>query len=153
MIEARASNNLPIGIVVNRNMVTPNKSKQVPVALLNTNSYNVWIWQPLLAANIVEVKDCPWDYQLVMSHEGNQIKVGFCPVPSPEVQEEILLASISNTNDTGDSNKSSTKESVERSKFGPQPQFDSPDFNFRKELDRLPFPVNIREVELTKVQQ
>ena len=78
-------------------MVTPNKSKQVPVALLNTNSYNVWIWQPLLAADIVEVEDCPWDYQPVMSHDGNQIKVSFCPVPSSEVQEEILSASISNS--------------------------------------------------------
>ena len=43
MIEARAGNNLPMGIVVNRNMVNPNKSKQVPVALENTNCYNVWI--------------------------------------------------------------------------------------------------------------
>ena len=68
-----------------------------------------------------------------MSHEGNQIKVSFCPVPSPEVQKEILSASVGNTNnttDTGDSNKSSTKESGERSRFGPRPQFDSPNFNF-----------------------
>ena len=135
MIEARASNNLPMGIVVSRTMVTPVKSKQVPVALLNTNSYNVWIWQPLLTADIVEVEDCPWDYQLVMSHDGNQIKVSFCPVPSLEVQEEILSASISNTTETSDSNKSFTKESGERSKFGPEPQFNSPDFNFKKELD------------------
>ena len=38
MVEARANNNLPMGIVVNRTMVTPNKSKQVPIALVNTNS-------------------------------------------------------------------------------------------------------------------
>ena len=119
MVEAKASNNLPMGIVVNRTMVTPNKSKQVPVALLNTNSYNVWIQQPLLAANIVEVEDCPWNYQLVMSHEGNQIKVGFCPVPLPEVQEEVLSASVSNETNSGNSNKSTAKESGERSKFGP----------------------------------
>ena len=121
-------------------MVTPNKSKQVPVALLNTNSYNVWIRQPLLAADIVEVKDCPWDYQPVMSHDGNQIKVSFCPVPSSEVQEEILLASISNnTTETNDTGKSAKKESGERSKFGPWPWFDSPNFDFKKELDSTSF--------------
>ena len=106
-----------MGIVVNRTMVTPNKSKQVPVALLNTNSYNVWIQQPLLAADIAEVEDCLWDYQSAMSHEGNQIKVCFGPVPSPEVQEEVLFASVSNETNSGDSNKPTAKESGERSKF------------------------------------
>ena len=153
MIEAGASNNLPMGIVINRTTVTPNKSKQVPVALLNTNSYYVWIWQPLFAIDIVEGEDCPWDYQPVMSHGGNQIKVSFCPVPSSEVQEKILLASISNTTETSDLTKSSMKESGEKSKFGPWPQFDSHDFDFRKELDWLPFLVNTGEVELTKVQK
>ena len=88
-----------------------------------------------------------------MSHEGNQIKVAFCPVPSPEVQEEILSASVSNTMDTGDSSKSPTKESGERSKFGPRPRFDIPNFDFQNEMDWLPFPVNTGEVELSKAQQ
>ena len=60
-------------------------------------------------------------------------------MPSLEVQEEILSASVSNTTDTSDSSKSTTKESGERSKFGPQPRFDSPDFDFQKELDWLSF--------------
>ena len=70
-----------------------------------------------------------------MSHEGDQIKVGFCPVPSLEVWEEILSASVSNATNSGNSNKSTTKEPGKRSKFGPQPQFNSPDFDFQKELD------------------
>ena len=82
MVEARAVNNLPMGLVVNRTMVTPNKSKKVPVAIVNTNSYNVWIHQPLLAADIMEVESCPWDYQSMMSHDGDDIKVSFCPAPS-----------------------------------------------------------------------
>ena len=102
MVKARATNNLPMGIVVNRTMVTPNKAKKVPIVLVNTNSYNVWIHQPLLAADIVEVEGCPWDYQSLMSHDGNEIKISFCPVPTPEVQEEILFTSITNT---GDSNE------------------------------------------------
>ena len=137
MIEAKAGNNLPMGIVVNRIMVTPSQSKQVPVALLNTNSYNVWIRQPLLVSNIVEVEDYPWDYQPVMSHDGNHIKVSFCPIPSLDVQEEILSAIISNNTNTGtsDTTKSTTKEACERSKFGPRSQLDNPNFDFKKEMD------------------
>ena len=60
MVEARACNNLPRGVVVNRTMFTPNKNKRVPVSLVNTNTYNVWICQTLLAADIVEAEDCPW---------------------------------------------------------------------------------------------
>ena len=83
MIEARSQNNLPMGIMVNQTMVTPTKSKSVPVTLLNTNSYNVWIRQSLLAADIVEVEHCPWDFHSIMSHDGNQVQVSFCPVPAP----------------------------------------------------------------------
>ena len=67
MVKARAVNNLPMGLVVNRTMVTPNKSKKWPIAIVNTNSYNIWICQPLLAADIVEVESCPWDYQSMLS--------------------------------------------------------------------------------------
>ena len=73
-------------------MVTPNKSKRVPIVLVNSNSYNVWIRRSLLAADIVEAKDCPWDYQPVMSHDGNNIKVSFCLVPTREVPAEIMAS-------------------------------------------------------------
>ena len=43
MVESSDSNNLPMGVVVNRTMVTPNKSKHVPMLLMNINSYNVRI--------------------------------------------------------------------------------------------------------------
>ena len=84
-----------------------------------------------------------------MSHDGNDIKVSFCPVPMPEVQEEIKSASVTYT---GESDKSNTREPGKRS-FGPQPKFDNPNFDFKEELGRLPFPVNIGEVELSKAQK
>ena len=105
MVEARACNNLPRGVVVNRTMFTPNKNKQVPISLVNTNTYNVWICQTLLAGDIVEAEDCPWDYQSIMSHDGNDIKVSFCPMPSSEVQAEILSQGVSGmVSDTGTQN-------------------------------------------------
>ena len=51
-----------------------------------------------------------------MSREGDEIKVSFCTVPTPEVQEEIFSSSVTNSSD---SNKSNTKEQGEKSKFGP----------------------------------
>ena len=140
MVQARSTNNIPVGIVVNRTMITPNKAKKVPVALVNTKSYNVWTCQPLLAADVMEVEDCLWDYQPMMSLDGNDIKISFCPTPSLDVQIEILSASVSNSGDTTKKDKS---EQGKRSKFGPQPEFDKPDFDFKEELGRLPFPVNI----------
>ena len=82
MIEARSQNNLPLGVVVNRTAVTPSKSNKVPVTLINTNSYNVWIRQQLLAADIVEVDHCPWDYHSTMSCDGSEVQVLFQPVPT-----------------------------------------------------------------------
>ena len=46
-----------------------------------------------------------------------------------------------------------SKEQGERSKFGPQPKFDDPNFDFQAELKRLPFPINLGEVEMSKAQQ
>ena len=110
MIEARSQNNLPMGVVVNWTMVTPTKSKTVPVTLLNTNSYNVWIWQSLLATDIVEVEHCPWDFHSTMSHDGDQVQVSFCSVPTLEVQEEVLFCGV--TENKSSSNAGTTNMTI-----------------------------------------
>ena len=98
-------------------MIIPHKNKQVPIALMNTNTYNVWICQPLLAADIVEAKDCPWDYQPSMSHDGNKINISFCPVPSTEVQAEIVAVSVTKA-EPGKTPEKTKEEGGERLKFG-----------------------------------
>ena len=119
---------------------------------MNTNSYNVWIRQPLLAADIVEAEDCPWDYQTSMYRDGGQINISFCPVPSTEVQAEIVAVGVK-TAEPGNNSEMTTKtERGERLKFGPRPNFNRK-FNFDKELGRLPFPVNMGEVEMTESQK
>ena len=50
-MEQAQHHNLPPGIVINR-CVTTTKARSVPVILVNTNRQNVWIWQPLLAAEL-----------------------------------------------------------------------------------------------------
>ena len=97
MIEARSQNNLPLGVMVNRTAVTPSKSNRVPVTLVNTNSYNVWIKQQLLAADIVEVDHCLWDYHSTMSRDGSEVQVMFRPVPTPDVQADIFSVDATKT--------------------------------------------------------
>ena len=69
----------------------------MPVVLMNTNTYNVWIRQPLLVADLVEVEHYLWDYQPSMSRVGDEVTVSFHPVPSPEVWEDILSSAASST--------------------------------------------------------
>ena len=129
MVKARESNKLPIGVVVNRTIVTPNKSKCIPVLVMNTNSYNVWICQPLLTTDVVEAEHCPWDYQSFFSYRGYEVKVSFHPVPNLEVQEEILSSAVNNSDISN--SISNSKEQGKRSKFRPQPKLNSPDFDFQ----------------------
>ena len=102
---------------------------------------------------MVEAEHCPWDYQSFLSHDGNEVKVSFHPMPMPEVQEEILSQSVSQVSDEDSKDQSGTKEGGKKSKFGPQPDFNDPNFNFCKELERFPFPLNLGEVEMSKEQQ
>ena len=69
----------------------------MPVTLVNTNSYNVWIKQQLLVADIVEVDHCPWDYHSTMSCDGSDVQVLFQPVPTPDVQANIFSVDASQT--------------------------------------------------------
>ena len=61
--------NLPLGIVVNHILVKPSKSRLIPMILINTNSYNVSIRQPLLAAELYDVDHHPWEYETTVNHE------------------------------------------------------------------------------------
>ena len=73
-----------------------------------------------------------------MSHDGNQVQVSFCPVPTLEVQAEILSSGVTNSDsssNSSNSNVSTTKEPGEWPKFGPHPEFDSSNFDFKKELE------------------
>ena len=154
MIKARSQNNLLLGVMVNRTAVTPSKTNKVPVTLVNTNSYHVWIKQQLLAADIVEVDQCPWDYHSTMSHDGSEVQVSFCPVPTLDVQADVFSVCINKTEkEAGEMDMTKEEEQGERPKFGPRPKFNSKNFDFKKELARLPLPVNIGEVELSLSQQ
>ena len=80
LVEQVEHHNLPLGIVINRYMAMP-KARLIPVVLINTNRYNVWIRQPLLAAKLFNAECDEIEYRVNMSQDDNNISVGFQPVP------------------------------------------------------------------------
>ena len=56
-----------VGVSVNHTYVNSTKAKQVSVILLNTNSYNVWIQQPLYTATIWVIKLKDWGYEPIIT--------------------------------------------------------------------------------------
>ena len=156
MIEATDDDNLPCGVSVNHTYVNPTKAKQVSVILLNTNSYNVWIRQPLYAATIWDVELKDWDYEPIItkSDEANTFEVKLQPVPPEDLREEILSNATEVNQETNDtSGKSASDEKDEKPSFGARPNTKDPDFDFKKELERLPFELNIGDAPLNREQQ
>ena len=87
MIELALHNNFPSGVEVNHSYLIP-KTGQVAVILINTTNRNIWIHQPLLAAEVNKVELHPWQYPSMLYRE-NTIKVGFQPKVLPEVEGSL----------------------------------------------------------------
>ena len=156
MVEAIDDDNLPCGVSVNHTYVNPTKAKQVSVILLNTNSYNVWIRQPLYAATIwdVKLKDSDYEPIITKSEEANTFEVRLQPVPPEDLREEILSNATEVNQETTDaSGKNKTNEKDEKPSFGIRPNKKDPNFDFKKELEPLPVELNIGDAPLTREQQ
>ena len=128
--------NLLLGIVINWCVIIP-QARTIPLIIINTNRYNVWVRQPLLAAELYDVENDEIEYKATMDWEGIDIQIGFQPVPSQLI----------NTNgcqvEAGPIQPSSPK--IEKPEFGPRPDTNSATFNFKNEIDQLPFQLNIRK--------
>ena len=154
MVEATDDDNLPCGVSVNHTYVNPTKAKQVSGILLNTNSYNIWIRQPLYAATIWDVELKDWDYEPIItkSKEADTFEVKLQPVPPEDLREEILSNATELDPEVGDnSGKNESKD--EKPSFSTRLDTKNPEFDFKKELERLPFKLNIGDTPLTREQQ
>ena len=67
LVEKTEDSNLPIGVGINNTLVTPSKSGLVSVILINNNNHNVWIRQPLYAADLWEAEPKEWEYEPVLT--------------------------------------------------------------------------------------
>ena len=156
MVKATDDDNLPCGVSVNHTYVNPTEAKQVSVILLNTNSYNVWIRQPLYAATIWDVELKDWGYEPIItkSEEADTFEVKLQPMPPEDLREEILSnATEINQETSNTSGKGISNEKDEKPSFGIRPNTKNPYFDFKKELERLPFELNIGDTPLTHEQQ
>ena len=143
LIDTAAINNLLQRISVNRCLVHP-RGKTVPVILMNQNNHNIWIWQPLLAAEICMVEHLPWDYGVDFQHHGDKIEVAFQPL-----QPADIMATLKSVHDDP-----STKPSAEPCPtFGPHPNTSAADFDFQQEVEHLPFKLNLGDIHLDKEHQ
>ena len=172
MMEGTQDGNLPSGITVNNTYIQPTKSGRITVCLQNTNDHNVWISQPLYAGDLWDVDKEDWEYEpvLVKDAKTNNIMVKFQQVSPEHLHEEIFsqAAEMFGPDKTNKDEETKTKEKEKESdlqttpkesadqkppKFGPRADTSSADFDFKTELDRLPFTINISEAPLSREQQ
>ena len=147
LVEQAQHHNLPPGIVINRCLATT-KARSVPVILVNTTRQNVWIWQPLLAAELFgtdQVKEI--EHRANMEREGDNIQISFSPVAPDSIR--VRLEQVETVTSNID-----PPTSIEKPSFGPRPDVESENFDFKAEVDHLPFKLNMGTmVEMTREQQ
>ena len=64
-----------------------------------------------------------------MSRDGNEVQVSFCPVPTPDVQADVLSVSVTKTE-----SKAGESVTTKGGEQGGRPKFDSKAFDFKQEL-------------------
>ena len=156
MVETMDNDNLPCGVSVNHTYIDPTKSRQVSVILLNTNSHNVWIHQPLYAATISDVELKDWEYEPIMikDKDSDTVEIKLQQVLPEGLHEEIFSRAMEMEQEEDKPNKKDTsKEKAEKPSCGARPNTKSPQFDFKRELEWLPFELNIEEAPLTHEQQ
>ena len=146
LVEQAEHHNLPEEIVVNRCVATV-KSRSMSVILINTNKENVWLQQPLLAAELYTVEYHPVEHWADIEVEGDVANVSFLPVVPNTIRVQVEQVEATSTD-------SATPDPQEKPVFGPRPNTQSTNFDFEAEIKWLPFKLNLGdEAKLTHVQQ
>ena len=76
LVDQVEHHNLLLGIVINWCVAIP-KARTIPMIIINTSRYNVWVRQPLLAAKLFDAEYNEIEYRATMDWEGDNILVGF----------------------------------------------------------------------------
>ena len=146
LVEQAEHRNLPQGIVVNR-CVAKVKSRSVPVILINTTKQNVWLQQPLLAAELYDVEYHPIEHWADIEVKGDVANISFLPVIPDTIRVQVEQVEAAPTD-------VSTPDPNENPVFGPRPDTQSADFDFEAEVKCLPFKLNLgEEAKLTCIQK
>ena len=111
------------------------KARSVPVILVNTIKQNVWIWQPLLATELFgtnQVEEI--EHRANMEREGDNIQISFSPVAPNSIR--VRLEQVETVTSDIEPPTSNEKPS-----FGPRPDVESEDFDFKAEIDHSAFQI------------
>ena len=130
--------------LINR-FVATTKVRSVPVILINTTKQNVWIWQPLLAAELFTVDQI--EGRINIDRKGDNISISFLPV-APNIirvqseQVEVISSHIS------------PPTSSDKPAFGSRPNTKATDYDFEVEIHCVPFKLKMgKDAEMTHAQQ
>ena len=69
LVEYAEHHNILFGIVVTWCIAIP-KARTIPIIIINTNKFNVWVRQPLLAAKLYDAECDQREYSATMDQEG-----------------------------------------------------------------------------------
>ena len=119
----------------------------MPVILINTTKWNVWLWQPLMAAKSYTAEYHPVEHRADMEIKEDDVKISFLPVVPNTIRVQSEQVETSPTDIF-------PHDPHERPVFGPRPDTQATDFDFEAEVQCLPFKLNLgEEAQLTWVQQ
>ena len=147
LVEQAQHHNLPLCILINRCVATT-KARSVPIILINTTKQNVWIQQPLLAAELfimdhIDEIEC----RASMERKGDNINRSFSPVAPNIIRVKMEQVETTPSNIT-------PPTSGEKPSFGPRPDVNAADFDFKAEINHLPFKLNMgTDANMTHDQQ
>ena len=89
LVEQAQHHNLPPGIVINKCVATT-KARIVPVILVNTNRQNLWIQQPLLAAELFSADEVEKiEHRANMERQEDNIQKSFSPVAPDSIRGQF----------------------------------------------------------------
>ena len=97
-----------------------------------------------MAEEIYWVEHLPWDYGVQLHCEGEKnIKVAFQPLPPADT-----MATVKAVHDEPDTKPVKEADKESHPKFGSHPNTKAADFDFQKEVEYLPFKLNLGDVPL-----
>ena len=106
------------------------------------------IWQPLLAAEKFSIEHLPWDFGVELHCKGENIEVAFQPLPLANIMATVKAVYVE-----PDTKPSKEANNEPHPTFGPHSDTKVADFDFQKEVECLPFKLNLGDIHLEKEYQ
>ena len=91
----------------------------------------------------------PWYYRVGFNHERDKLEVAFQPLPTADIMASIKA--VPNEPDQMPSKEEASPEPCPT--LGPCSNIQVADFDLKKEIEHLPFKINLGDVPLDKEQK